>query len=224
MPNWVNNTIVISGSESDVEALKKQLGATIQVPAVEYVQDSDGKLVLDENKDIVKRPIQSTTEEPVFAFWNIVRPSKDEFESYQDQGWYHWNIAHWGTKWDSAGDVEVIDDSPGQWHISFSTAWSPPSEALIELSKQFPEVQVHNEWLEEQGFGAEEVYSDGSVTTVREWNIPETHEDYEEIFGEGSCYCHHTDDEKDYSFRDCPRTGDDTQRAVAELEKISEVV
>lgn len=52
---------------------------------------------------------------------------------YGYSSWYDWNIAHWGTKWDSSdASVEVVD---GQLKASFETAWAPPVnfyEALLE--------------------------------------------------------------------------------------------
>jgi hypothetical protein len=224
MPNWAYNEIIFTGDPEKVEALKKQVGATIQVPGVEYVRNEDGTYPVGEDGNMVLRDTVFSDENPVFSFWNIVRPTTpEELETYKNQGWYDWNIANWGTKWDVAGkDVDVRDDSPGHWHIYFDTAWSPPHEALVALSEQHPEVEIRNEWCEEQGFGAHQVYSEGTHWVDKEWNIPESHEEYEENVG--ACYCESFAVHDDYPFADCPRELSETAQAVAELEKVSELV
>lgn len=224
MPNWVRNQVMITGAPEKVEALKKQVGAPTEVPGVESVRDSEGNYLRDGDGNFVYNNTTHTDQDPGFSLWNIIRPRPEEYDSYRNQGWYDWNCRTWGCKWD-VSDLEIVDDSPGHWHISFDTPWSPPSEALTLLSAQHPEVRVHVEWTEEQGFGAEQVFEAGGVDTLREWDIPETHEQYEEVFGEESCPCCYAGDDVDsYPFTDCPRPENDTTLAVAELEKISELI
>jgi len=225
MPNWVRNQVTITGDPEKVEALKKQVGASTQIPGVEYVKDSEGKMVKNEDgTDWLTTPITHSEDSPIFSFWNVIQPTKDEYESYANQGWYDWNVANWGCKWD-ANDIEEVDDSAGHWHVSFDTPWASPTEVFQALSLQHPDVTICAEWTEEQGYGAEEVFQEGSYSTIREWDIPQSHEDYEEVFGEGGCYCSYAgDDEENYPFDDCPRSGDDTRVAVAELEKVSELI
>jgi hypothetical protein len=221
MPNWVYNEIIVTGEASKVEALKKQVGASYQREGQELLKNEDGTLKFDESGAPIKSPVSNTVEEP-FSFWNILKPSEEETNNYNDQGWYNWNIENWGTKWD-VNDVDVRDDSPGHWHIYFETAWSAPHEALVALSEQHPEVEIRNEWREEQGFGAFDVYSGGTHWIDKEWNIPASHEEYEENVGEEQCYCHWTESEDDYPFSDCPRENE-TLTAVAQLEKVSETI
>lgn len=221
MPNWVRNQVTITGAPEKVEALKKQVGATTQIPGQELVKDSEGKYVHDSEGNLVYETVIHSDENPVFSFWNIVRPY--DRESYA-QNWYDWNCSNWGCKWD-AKDVEELDDSEGHWHIAFDTPWSAPHEVFQALSTQHPDVQVHVEWTEEQGFGAEEIHEAGSVDVLRSWDIPETHEQYEEVFGEESCYCSYAGDDVDnYPYEDCPRDEDSTHEAVRQLEKISELI
>lgn len=225
MPNWVRNQVTITGAPEKVEALKAQVGATTQIPAREIVRDENGDYLRDGDGGYVYTDTVVSDENPVFSFWNIVRPTTpEELESYNNQGWYDWNCANWGCKWD-AKDVEELDDSEGHWHIAFDTPWSPPTEAFQVLSLQNPDVTIHVEWIEEQGFGAEDVFEAGSLDTIREWEIPATHEQYEEVFGEESCYCSYAgDNEGDYPYEDCPRQELTTLQAVAQLEKVSELI
>jgi hypothetical protein len=51
-------------------------------------------------------------------------------ELLENEGWYDWNIAHWGTKWDVTDVVEpvgIIRFDNGV-SITFDSAWSPPIE------------------------------------------------------------------------------------------------
>lgn len=221
MPNWVRNQVTITGAPEKVEALKKQVGANTQIPGQELVKDSEGKYVHDSEGNLVYETVIHSDENPVFSFWNIARPDS---EANYAESWYDWNINNWGCKWD-AKDVEELDDSEGHWHIAFDTPWSPPIEVFQLLSTQHPDVQVYVEWVEEQGFGAEQTFVAGEIDTIREWNIPETHEAYEEVFGEESCYCSYAGDSvDDYPYEDCPRPEDSTHEAVRQLEKISELI
>ena len=222
MPNWVRNNVTITGSRASVDTLQEKVGASTQIPGQEPVRDSEGKYVSNE-EGLLYKDVIHTDEDPGFSFWNIIRPEGEALENYA-KNWYDWNISNWGCKWD-ARDVETLDFSAGHWHVAFDTPWGSPMEVFQALSAQFPDVKIHVEWLEEQGFGAEELYDAGNMETLREWNIPETHEQYEEVFGEESCYCQYAGDNVDnYPYEDCPRPDGDTRTAVAELEKISELI
>lgn len=56
--------------------------------------------------------------------------------------WYRWCINNWGTKW---GDFQtkVVKDRCKQTVIKFESAWSPPTEALLTISKMFPKLKFH---------------------------------------------------------------------------------
>jgi|688.fasta_scaffold364940_4 hypothetical protein len=69
----------------------------------------------------------------------IPRPeSVNNKDAFAEDGWYTWNVNHWGTKWDfgkdKLDDPLVVQD--GLASISFDTAWSPPIQLydrLVEL-------------------------------------------------------------------------------------------
>jgi hypothetical protein len=42
----------------------------------------------------------------------------------KNNGWYKWNIKHWGTKWDVK--AELMDSTDEYLHYYFESAWSPP--------------------------------------------------------------------------------------------------
>jgi hypothetical protein len=58
-----------------------------------------------------------------------------------DDRWYDWRVNNWDTKWD-AYDVEVTDDDPDQFEVTFNTAWSPPEAICSALREQYPDLSV----------------------------------------------------------------------------------
>jgi hypothetical protein len=69
----------------------------------------------------------------------IPRPeSVNNKDAFAEDGWYTWNVNHWGTKWDFGKD-EYTDPAKiedGKVVVSFNTAWSPPIQfykKLVEL-------------------------------------------------------------------------------------------
>ena len=59
----------------------------------------------------------------------------------QDDRWYDWRVQNWDTKWD-AYDVEVTDDDPDQFEVTFNTAWSPPEAICSALREQYPDLAI----------------------------------------------------------------------------------
>lgn len=75
-------------------------------------------------------------------------------KKYGYSGWYDWNCANWGTKWDLC-DVQVdrVDDNTVT--LSFQTAWSPPIAAY--------------ERLHEEGFEIDAKYYEGGMQFAGTW-------------------------------------------------------
>lgn len=196
MPNWVYNNLTISpnedagGTVKDVAELVEQVGKNYTVKVKDY---STGEIK------------ESTVESP-FSFWNIVHPEGEALERY-DQSlieggaspfWYDWNVNHWGTKWET-GEVNFTDHGPDHKQYYFETAWSPPMEAMLNLSAQHPNLHIELEWEEEQGFGGTYVFHDGSYIISDEYDIPASHADY--VARDKECGCEIWGEP---SFDDCP--------------------
>lgn len=73
--------------------------------------------------------------------------SDDLKDKYGADNWYDWAIKNWGTKW-NAYNVEVSDDQ-----VMFQSAWSTPFNAMLKMSKAFPEVYISVRYFDED-FGA----------------------------------------------------------------------
>lgn len=225
MPNWVYCGLTVTGSPDEVEAVRKQVGAPYTRDYIRTEWDAEAE-------EWSPKIITETYDEPVFAFWNIVRPSDDIMDEYLtvrgdserrrgwvpegawsvllnepstgdlSNHWYDWNIRNWGVKWD-ASDVEANTITPDELSYRFSTAWSIPHEAMLALSAQFVGVEFYLEYEEEQGWGGENLYEAGSYTCLKEWDIPDSHADNAER--DRICVCEWEPDDQDYWYDDCPR-------------------
>jgi hypothetical protein len=166
MPNWVYNGLTIEGNPDSVKKLMEQMNQ----PFVR-VHDNWNTQTMQMEKQ------QSTYPNPVFAFWNIVKPTN--LEAYDSQpkhdpnkpmdfsgeDWYNWNVREWGTKWDVAVSADdkypnttFEDTANGENHVvhyNFETAWSTPMPALITLSEQYPDLLFTLSYEEETGWGGE---------------------------------------------------------------------
>lgn len=99
---------------------------------------------------------------------------------YGAGGWYAWNCAHWGTKWNCYSMeplCEVVEDKlPSDDvytpEIQFQTAWSHPTPVIFALAKMFPDVRLSVRYADEDfGFNVGEYVLEGE--TVISENVPE---------------------------------------------------
>lgn len=58
-------------------------------------------------------------------------------EKYGYSGWYDWQVANWGTKWDTGeqGNNDINPNDPTMLTAGFDTAWSPPIAAYERLTE-----------------------------------------------------------------------------------------
>jgi hypothetical protein len=157
MPNWVSNSVRVTGSKKELQRFAEQAGKS-------YESFGDVR-------------------ESHLSFWNFITP--DDLEDYQDN-WYDWNIENWGCKWDATavyfeswGDNELAYD--------FETPWGFPDLVFVAMASQFPTLKFSIRFLEEQGWGGEAIGEDGEFAIVNEWDIPDTHEERMEYVGYCQC-------------------------------------
>jgi hypothetical protein len=140
MPNWCTNELIIEGKPKDLSKLMKQVEITASEETDEH------------NKSL-------------FSCHRIIpRPA------IADKDWYEWNIANWGSKWDTNDPcLNNSDWEEGIIRYSFSTAWSPINSVIEALAKQNPKVTItYNYWEGGSDFWGELELKKGEVTSFDE--------------------------------------------------------
>jgi hypothetical protein len=204
MPNWVDNALTIQGTPEELARFSAQAATTYTSKYMDFVS-GDMKMVEQEV-------------ETQFSFWNFVRPDDSIIEEYwgaeprkasleealrhEGNHWYDWNVRNWGCKWDAS--EPHLEESTGELAYYFNTPWGPPSEALAAMSNQYPELVMTMRSVEEQGWGVEYIADQDGVRLIKEWDIPDTHED--SMKHKGWCNCEEMrDDEMEWMYEDCPK-------------------
>lgn len=245
MPNWVFTSMTVLGKEEDLIKFRDKAGKSYQTyHKGERIEKEDGTWSYD--PDVV---VEKLHEAPI-SFMNFVTPenieayygaSDYEPEGYEtmsleekmahamkfsSDGWYDWNVREWGTKWDAC-NPEMTDNEPSTLSIGyrFDTAWSPAEGAFRKMVEQHPELgfEFYNE--EEQGWGVEFVGENGELSMTKEWDIPDSHKDYEDL-GQDCRGCENYSDsgDQDDLYGDCPDNKEATEQAVQQMEDISELI
>ena len=176
MPNWVFNGLTIEGNPESITKLVEQMNSPFHI-----VHDSWDTTTQSYTKRDTLYP------SPIFAFWNIIKPT--DIEAYQGQpdhslpieeamkfkgdSWYEFNNREWGTKWDVAvssdnnyKDTYIEEYENGNNRIAyynFDTAWSPPIAAIEKLSAQYPDLLLTLSYEEETGWGGEAEFLRGTM-------------------------------------------------------------
>jgi len=175
MPNWVYNNVYINGPKEDIVKVKNQLNS----PFSRHFKDLWNNTTFEmESKDV-------NYSNPIFAFWNIVKPtnleayveqrdhSKDVFDD-SGNDWYSWNNFNWGTKWDVAvadneeyAQTELTYEGETSLAYRFDTAWGYPEAAIMNLAEQYPSLTFDLEFEEESGWGGHIEYQMGACGLER---------------------------------------------------------
>lgn len=196
MPNWVFNTLYVSGNNADLTAFREEMAKPFITKYYSFETNEE---------------MEQTSNSP-FSFWNILRPEDSILDEYWGRAifgemgannWYNWNVANWGCKWD-ANDVEIVNQDDDSILYQFSTPWSPVRDLFVKhLFPRFPNLTFSYEYEEEQGWGGELSYANGQVVSESEYDIPTSHADYYDQDKEGSCVCQIYDDPSNW-YADCP--------------------
>jgi len=198
MPNWVFNGLSIDGNKEDIAKLKAQLNQPFTRTHDQWNYETNKS----ETKEI-------TFSNPVFSFWNIIKPtdmeaynSKSDLEGMKNpDNWYPWNNNNWGVKWDVAvsdneqyPETDLYDESETSLSYHFQTAWGIPDQALITLSSQYPDLVFTLDFEEETGWGGEGKYVNGECEIISEYNWKCYDCDYLEINDPEVNYCEDCED------------------------------
>jgi hypothetical protein len=238
MPNWVYNSLTVSGEPAELKkfATKASQQHETRWLSESWIRNEDSTTTKVEDKD--RKILTVMSDESPMSFWNFIAPPTENLSDYfgttgfvegvgftgekEDaiKDWYSWNSSNWGTKWDASDEyvspeLNEIDDLTRSLSYTFSTAWSIPEPVFRAMVEQHPELHFHLHSTEEQGWGAEFSGSGGSFGMDKEWGIPQSHADYVDSDQEHSCVCANDSDEDEW-YKDCPR---DEQEFIVVVQK-----
>lgn len=100
---------------------------------------------------------------------------------------YHWNIAHWGTKWDVYSEhmgIEELGWQEGCESIcfGFDTAWSPPVPWLEKVADMFPTLTFLLHYEEPGCYFAGDVSGEKGKIYIRDYKGDELAEAFRWMF------------------------------------------
>lgn len=107
------------------EEIEKRRAALAAMPPQEILSDEE---MAEQMRETIAENLKSFNPAEIMA--------KFEKEVEVGQDWYNWNLREWGTKWEI--HEAKLTQTSGQLTYEFSTAWSPPAEALDKLASQYP--------------------------------------------------------------------------------------
>jgi len=127
-------------------------------------------------------------------------------EKFGADNWYDWNIQNWGTKWDvyeisDAWRVSTTEKGEKIYQCNFQTAWSPPTQAIVQISVQYPNLTFYLAYADEGGgFLGYSIIKNGNII-----DNPLPHEDwfgkkqkkFRALCGQPSSLIDHEDDEEE---------------------------
>lgn len=126
MPNWCENTVSIFGSKEVLESV------------MEFVKPNASNMAVLDEAEPSAMSLQS-----IFPM-DTELLNGDAFTS-DSTGWYDWRVENWGTKWDIKAEASELHSYQGVYSVdyTFDSAWAPPTEVFVKLSKTFPEIVIH---------------------------------------------------------------------------------
>jgi hypothetical protein len=132
MPNWCNNGVTITHTDSDeitalADAMAEGRFLDHVKPVPQDLKDTmSGSYGDDERQALLEAKTASN------------------LEKYGYGNWYDFCVNEWGTKWDVDCDGTVhLDDEGHTVHASFDSAWAPPIGIYEELEAKGFEVRAY---------------------------------------------------------------------------------
>ena len=136
MPNWCENRVRLSDNGDNSEQFDKLVklldgdnpfNAIFPMPDFKTIPNEKGELPIKEVHKNDKGEVVAET-------YNFP-------DGKNDDRWYHWCNANWGTKWDMC-DKHTAEIDEGWAEFEFLTAWSPPYGIYEKITEDFPDVGI----------------------------------------------------------------------------------
>lgn len=177
MPNWVDTTLDISGSEAEVRRFvegikdKEIIKSYLPVPAeLEITSTTAWETIPERWQEWVNDGTwtQEKYDEEVAENNKLREAQLANIAKYGHKDWYEWQYAEWGTKWGDCHtdiqDVLIMDNGTASVFITFDTPWGPAEVAWGKISKMFPSLTFIFQYDEEAGFFAgNHVFRNGEI-------------------------------------------------------------
>ena len=159
MPNWSVNNVTVTGKPEmidKIEEIKFDFYRIIPPPQA-LVDDCEEYCTVCKSREFVDKDEHSRRCTKCNVGSNIggrvsgYESDKDRYKQlnktetklakswrkkYGTDSWYEWNIANWGTKWNS-GELEMTREDKNTLTARFDTAWSPPRPIFARLSEDY---------------------------------------------------------------------------------------
>lgn len=149
MPNWCKNKLTILGLEESLNSF------------VEKAKGRKPKWALDKQEIIYVKNLQERGLEtpkhlredfipPIqyFCFHSLIPIPEEIIQKGYNGGGYEAEKKLWGVKWGALDSLIVLQEK-NRVDYHFNTAWAPPLEFLIKVSKNFPELHFLLSYEEE---------------------------------------------------------------------------
>jgi len=188
MPNWCECDLVVEGPTSDVNDFLNAITQedekdgtyysilATQVPKPDILDRTVSPIEIvdtQEEADEINEKYKDGNG-PFGRKENGIRAmtqaTKDHLmATYGAHDWYEWAWNNWGTKWgdcDTYIDDEMSYEYDGETvkYITFSSAWSPPTEGFFTLSKKWPTLKFTMSFFESgMGFNGRYSVQNGEV-------------------------------------------------------------
>lgn len=167
MPNWVYNSVVVSGTEEKLKKFKEK----------HFKEEKEGILDFD---------FETIIPMPNYVFKGDL--GQKEKEIYGSNNWYDWSCDNWGTKW-NACHTEFYAQNPirkngnqSVLEFKFDTAWGLPEPIYDKLAEMYPDLHISVSYDEEGMFFAGDLeILNGEVTNIPRDPEASIDEDYEEM-------------------------------------------
>jgi hypothetical protein len=183
MPNHITNRLTIIGTEEQVAQVRAEIkgeredqlidfNTFIPIPKELEGTVSPMRIISQEEYDAQELKIITNDLTENERNWGISRGltkalSYEYIKKFGTDNWYDWQTRNWGTKWNAYEQISLDENT-----IEFDTAWSTPLQAMVHLSKKYPQVEFQVEYADED-FG----YNVGTYLlingTIESQNIPD---------------------------------------------------
>jgi hypothetical protein len=149
MPNWCNNSLIVTGDQATIDDFKSKTVVVKENGYEEFTMDilyPCPPELLEMTSPVMWRGEKDDVEGKA-AHEKYVAELE---EKYGHSDWYNWRVENWGTKWDAA-EASIMEED-GQFVVHYNTAWAPNSMWVHYVSTLYPTLEFRLTY-EEPGVG-----------------------------------------------------------------------